>query len=443
MPITFRDFLTFPFNEGRGIRASQLEGKIDKNQIDSEFIKSVDNLLSGKLGFEWYLAIKNSQAFVPIDFIDESRINVKSEYPDMNLPIIPNDDYYFAAVAIPYTAREAALDYGGRVFGLNQLFDSGSIYRRQEIPIYLPNFNGTIPHRLFISRFGISPSTFLAASEWILSIRHRVSDYNRYWILSSDAQPDVSTYQNWNKSYTPLIELGDFEGGDKYLHLAVRQDIPPTSISIAAYGIANIFNSFRASGQFDDSDIDYQVYSSINRLDAATYSEKDLLILPERLDLAYYEAPTVLPDEALASNWYAGFYSWAKGDQQPENPVDAALINAGVGITESNSQQITMPDEGDAGGIYSPDDGENYVRFFVQPASFGAIAGIFSIPIITYASLSEIMTAAQLSWETHYTQQVNDVIINGVTHNVYLNRKNLDQWTSNAKGGETFLTFRS
>ena len=109
MPITLRDYLTFPFADGRGIRASQI-ADVDVPVLST----TVDDLKSGRLGYDWRFAVKRSQDFVGDDFVHLLE-SVSSEFPDLNRPAFAGVNTYFGAVAIPLAAPEAAVE---RVAGL-------------------------------------------------------------------------------------------------------------------------------------------------------------------------------------------------------------------------------------------------------------------------------------------------------------------------------------
>ena len=409
--------------------------------MDPAVIKDIDDLKTGRLGFSWYYAIKNSQTFGPIDFIDETRPNAVSEFPELQTPVLPDDGMnYFEGIAIPYTAREVIINEE-QVFGSgNQLDDDGYQFRRQENPSYIND----IPHRVFASRFWRHRRFSSASRELVLKIRQRVSDYTRFVLVDNNSIVGTPLGDAWESSIVPVVNIGDFQGSDKYVHFAVPIANAPDMVHLSSPATPNIFSLFRISGGETYNGVAYRYYSSNNRLDAATYSNEQLLILPERPNLLYHVDPLVLPDAAVGGTYYAGFFSWPKTTvPMPENPVTPAFIAAGVGVVSSTTQQVVMPTDSD-GGRYDPDSDNHYARFVAQPVTMDGIDGIYNVSgIPLYNALSEIEALAQTSWDSYWTVQPNTIMLSGIEHNVYLNRVSVNQWSSGGRSGERFLIFRS
>ncbi len=431
MPITLRDFLNFPFNGGRGIRADQIA------DVDVPVLaRNVDDIMSGRLGYTWrYAILFRSQSPSEADLVHQMH-SASSEFPELTTPEFTQEDTYFGAVAIPLAAPEAYVN-AERSLSAN-ILDRGSRYRRLQDPVYV---NG-VPHRVYVSRYYLRPS-WESGAQLTLVPRLRFSRYARYAISSvSSGHPAFS--DSWTRSNSPVLTLDGFAGQARHVHIAIPHGtVTPTRISLAAHGADNLAGAFTRAGSLLMIDgVPYAVYSSDNRLAAAAYSGRSIVVLPERADIPYYEAPTVLADAAVGFTWYAGFYDWPSSGRQPTNPVTAALINAGTGVSSSSTAQIVMPDDGD-GDPYQPDANRHYVRFLAQPSTAAAIDGLYSVPLITYDSLEAKQARATQWWTTSWNRQADDVVVNGVTYNVWLNRQTVSFWYSNPRSGERFHAFRS
>ena len=403
--------------------------------------QAIDDLKSGRLGYTWrYAILFRSQDPNGSDFV-HLLTSAASEFPELTTPEFSDENTYFGAVAIPLDEPEAFVNTGG---GFAQNILNPFTHRRLPDPVYIDDGIAVRPHRVWVGRFYLNPR-FESGRELELAPRPRLSRYPRY-VKATTTAAVPALDGSWQKSYSPVLPLGDWEGSSRYVHVALPHGTTPapTIIARVADGAANVASQFAAGPLRILSTAPYQVYSSNAALAEGVYSGQELVVLPERDDIAYYEAPTVLPNNAVGFTWYAGFYDWPRDmpASHPENPVTAALIAAGVGVSQSTTEQIVMPADSD-GGAYAPDDSRYYVRFLVQPASAGAVEGISSVPAITYSPLADIEAGAATNWSTYWTAQPDDVEIGGVPHNVFLNRRSVNHWSSSPSSGERFLVFRT
>lgn len=427
MPINFRGRIKFLFNKGKGI---------DKSQVDGfgELETDVLDLKSGKLGYNWYYAVKNSQDFVASDFTHLLE-GASSGFPELDVPAFTDANTYFGAMATPLDVPEAEVARGQ--FSGNLLEDTGYSYRRLLVPQYI----GGKPYRVYVGRRYLN--LFDSGAELRLTARIRLSAYNRFAISTPTSAMPTAISDAWARSTTPVIRLGDFGGSDRFLHIALPHGVgpAPTYAAVAVDGAVRIEDALTASNQLIfDGTVPYMVYTTNAALASSTYSGKDFIILPERDNIPYYVAPTTLANGDVSFTWYAGFYSFRAGSH-PENPIDAAFINAGVGVSESMMDQIVLPSDAD-GGLYQPDADRHYVRFVAQPATAAAIEGLYLIPLLTYFTQAEIEAAAATSFTTYWTEQTNTIEVAGQTYKAWLDRRSTSQWTPNGQSGERYHVFR-
>ena len=287
MPITLRDFLKFPFNGGKGVRASQI-ADVDVPALSGMVV----DLQNEKLPYKWRFAINKTQNFVGADF-RHLLLSTYSPYRELNLPTYTDSDY-FAGIAIPLDAPEGNI--------------STRYYRRREAPLYItaddPN-DPPVPHRLWISNNYLP--TRSSGSQLTLVPQLRLSRYSRYIAVTETAavpQDDDA----WRLSHSPVLSVQDFDGGARHVHIALPHGgAAPTDIRIATENSPNIVAQFPAAAlrQFAGESGPHQVYSSA-ALPAATYSERDLIVLPERAGIPYYVAPTDFTPVDVGFNWRAG-----------------------------------------------------------------------------------------------------------------------------------------
>ena len=428
MAINFRDNITFLFNRGRGIRAVQI-ADVDVPALHTR----VDDIKNQRLGFFWRFAVKRSQDFVEDDFLHLTESS-SSEYPELDVPVFAGVFTYFGAIVTPMNEPEASVRV---VAGFSSDFLAGN-YRRRLEPLYIND----VPHRLYIGRFYLTP-VFESGQELKLELRLRLSRYGRYVITTPTAAVPAFP-EGWTKSYSPVAGLGDFAGQDRFVHIALPHGAAPvpTYVSAAEDGASNIAGDLTLDGSLVFLDTTpYAVYSSDSALSAATYSGKDLVVLPERDGIFYHVAPTQLPNNPVGFTWYAGFYGFAAGSH-PLDPIDSDFISDGIGVSQSTMDQITMPDSGHDAS-YGIDRTLFYVRFIAQPASAATIEGVtVPVPTITYTSLADIQTVASNTFMNRWITQPNTVEINGVTYNVYLNRVSTNQYTRGGRDAEQMLVFR-
>ena len=433
MPITLRDYLTFPFNGGKGIRASQIA------DVDVPVLATnVDDLKTGRLGYTWRYAVRRSQDFTGDDFVHLLE-SAASGFPELTTPAFAGANTYFGAVAIPLAELEAAVEHD-RFFGIDIL--SGDFnYRRREEPLYILG----VPHRAWIGRFYLNPAS---DSELPLKLvpKPRLSRYPRYAIATAPA--GVPAFGDaWGKAYSPVVPTGSYSGS-RFVHLLLPHGTTPAPTWMAwnADGQGNIAGSFAATGvlQMVDS-IPYAEYSSAAALDQPADVD-ELIVLPERADIAYFSPPTVLDQSDLGFTWYAGFYGYTiSPHDHPENPVTTAVVQNADHVVSGSTPQLTLPGGPWDNSEYIPVPGVNtrYVRFIAQPQARDDVSGLIDIrlPYLSYDSLADVEASAEESFTRNWRLQANTVEIGGVTHEVWLNRQNQNLHNT-AFGGATIYTFR-
>ena len=433
MAITLRDFINFPFNNGKGIKAIQV-ADVDLPKID----KNVEALMTGRLGYVWKFAIDTTQNFTEDSFI-HLLTSASSEFPELISPTFTELDTYFYGIATPLNVSEASIIRSG---GYSQnLFDAG-VSRRIPIPLYINN----IPHRVYISNYHANP-LYQSAIEYILHPRLRLSGYKRY-VITTDLADFPTDSDEWSYSNTSVALLNNFNNVNKYCHIALPRGVAPEPnfISVSnpnAVNIANLFTINSSGTLLMVNNVPYDVYSSNVKLAYNIYSAKDLIILPERSNIQYYREPTTLTNNDIGFTYYAGFYNWTMGEAHPLEPVTEALINAGVGVSESTTEEIVMPMDSDE-AIYSPNNDNYYVRYILLPSAQDTITGIYQTPPITYQTLAEIMTWATNWWTEIWSAQPNNPIsIGGVNYDVFLNRQSISLWGSSPISGQRLHIFRT
>lgn len=393
----------------------------------------IDDINNAKLPYTWWYALAATQAPTEGDFVGVSAVASSSRYVDLDAPTFTTDDM-FGVFAVPLDAPEAQIVDAG--LGLGDLLSPFS-YRRLQAPLYISD----IPYRAYVSRQHI-----LAAADSGRRLRLvpqlRLSRYTRYAIATAGAAAPVFSAQ-WSMSDSPVVALGEWGGQDRYVHYLIPESIAaPTLVSRAVDGAANIASQFQDGALIQVGGESYRVRSTSAALQASDYSGQDLIILPERAGIEYYEAPTVLANMDLGYTWYAGFYSWARTAAHPDEPVADAFITAGAGVSQSTMDQIVMPTDMD-GGVYAPDAANVYVRFVATPVGQDAIVGLYSVPAITYRALADIQAGAANWWANSWTEQPNNpVSIGGVDCNVFLNRRSTSQWSPGGLSGERLHAFR-
>lgn len=435
MAITLRDFLAFPFNGGRGIRASQI-ADVDLPALDS----SVDAIKTGALGFEWYFAIKQTQDFRGGDFRPVVGRAVASSFPELEIPTISADSTWFGAIAWPIDTALAHVNKGD-FFSSDQI---DRVYRRQLEPVWIPGSDSVLrPCRVWKGRHWLS--TRDGGDELTFVPRPRYANYYRF----ADASVVAATSPNdpFTKSRTPQVALRDFGGLDRYLKVAVPEEQPdPTWISLATSGSANILGSFAKLGPIVIDTVACNLWVSDAPVDAATYSEGSLIILPERASVNYFEPPLVLDQADIGFTWYAGFYGYQITPfVHPANPVDAAVIQNVDHVVNGSTPQLTLPGGPFLNREYIPVPGANtrYVRFIAQPAAQHDVRGISDIrlPFLSYQSAVDFESGAVTSFTNNWRLQANEVDVGGTVYKVWLNRKSQNQH-QNAMAGSTIYTIR-
>ena len=436
MAVTIRDFFTFPFNSGRGIRAAQVEGVFPAAQLDPSVVGAVDDLKEGRLGFTWRFGLGfRNQSFDDADFLSLVT-GASSEYPELQTPEFAEEDTWFSKIATPLDAPEAEIVFGGAYFQNDILSVAGSTsYRRFREPGYI---NG-VPHRIYVSRLYARPWNY-SDVELRLTPRLRQSRYPRYATLSAFGSPPGFS-GDWSKSYSPVIPLGAFPGGaNQYAHVLLPHGVAPepTLIARAAAGSANIAAMFtRASSLEMVGNVPHAVYSSDAPLDAATYSGQDLVVLPERDGIRYYEPPTAFPNDDLGFTWYSGFYSRPSGG--PGALLARPILDDLVGNTDGNNlqievshvqgttRQLVLPDNNDGGAFAPTGTGNRFaVRFLVVPANV-VPTGLLTVPLITYEPLATFGEPFDHNWSRQWGPATDpnfpaptQITIGGVAHHVWI-----------------------
>ena len=414
---------------GGGLTLAQVNARIQSRVAPVE--EDVEDIKSGRVGFTWYHAYHSTQDFTGAIFEQSFGVE-ESEFDDITFSEFTLTTM-FDAFALPL--NEPDFQILGIGFFSSDILSSG--YRRQEEPIYI--FDE--PYKLFKSRYYIH--TAYSGDLLNLNLLHRLHRYSRYVAISDDTSVNTAN-ENRVKSYGPVQSLPDFGGIDKYVWFFVPTvAIVPTTVALAIEGSSNIFSDFVKQGsQFDIDGTRYYVYRSINKLAHGDYSGNDIYILPEHDDINYFVPPTIYPDADVGFDWYAGFYA---ANIEPElNPIDAALVLTGE---VSSSEQITMPTDAD-GGVYDPDypgrPGSRviWVRYIAQPEAQPEPTSAFIVPDFSYATLEELEATGV--WSSYWQEQPNNpIVINGVNHNVYLNRQSSNTHSTGGRSGEQLYIGRS
>ena len=212
MPITLRDYLTFPFNAGKGIRATQI-ADVDVPALST----TVDDLKTGRLGYTWRYAIKRGQDFDSDAFVHLLE-GASSGFPELVTPAFNDTDTYFGAVAIPLAEPEAAVLTDS---GFAQDILNNYTYRRLEEPVYILD----VPHRVWAGRFYLNP-LLRTASAHSSSPRRLACPGTR--VTPSRRRPTVvpAFGDIWSKSYSPVVPVGAYPGS-RFVHLLLPHGTAP------------------------------------------------------------------------------------------------------------------------------------------------------------------------------------------------------------------------
>ena len=266
---------------------------------------AVTNLQAGRLHYTWRFALGfRSQVFDEGDFM-HLLLSAASDFPQLVAPEFTEEDTFFGGIAIPLSAPLAGVVRGTGFSARDLLTDTGFYYRRVPEPLFIMG----VPHRVYVSRYHLTRRSDSGA-ELTLTPRPKVAAYPRYAIATVAAAAPAFD-DSWNKSYSPVIALGDFGGVARHVHVLLPHGtVPdPTLVMASVDGAANVAGAFmRAAGLYMIDGVPYAVRSS-GPLQPADYTNRDLIVLPQRDGVRYYEAPTTFPPQAVAFTWYMGFYA--------------------------------------------------------------------------------------------------------------------------------------
>ena len=339
-------------------------------------------------------------------------------------------DGSYLALAIPLEAPEASVNAGG-VFELLH-----SYVRRIREPFFI----GGVPYRLYLSLFPEAFTDFWNSQELVLTSR-RISAYARYVAVTDtpsvvDAGPVDGP--GWVRSSDPVLHIPDFGGSDKYVHFllptasALDPHPPiiapePEIVMLSAEGSPNLVGQF-PQGQlvFDGLGAVFHSYSSVDALPHGDYSGEDLIVLPERDDIQYFEPPFPWPDGDVGFTWYAGHYAGdftphppPGGFRLPENPIDAAAIQA---ASMSQSQRITLP-------AAFGDPNASHMLWFAHPVAETVEGVWYDWPDPYYRTPAEIAAEVAEQFQVlPWRVQPQDVDVGGVMYRVWLLSHNRNVW---------------
>ena len=427
MPITLRDYLTFPFNGGKGVRASQI-ADVDVPGLDG----NVADLMAGRLGYRWYAAIRRADHNFSGDDFQQLIEGASSDLRELTFPEFGADFTFLGAVATPLSAPEAQILYERSRFVVYDLTADSGVRRwlRVRAPVYILGD----PYRFYVSGTFLSASSGFSGAAINLTQRPVLSSYPRYAISTDSADfPDFDA--SWASSPSPVITVNDYSGA-RYLHLLLPHGTAPdpTMVSWAEDGAANI--PVTSSGLLTPirgtvhsrhtSEAPVAQPAGINRL----------VVLPERTGIGYWNPPLVFSDADLGFTYYGGFFTWPSGFA-PTNPVDATVLAASE-TAASTTETITLPSDTD-GGNYDPGVG-TYVAFVAQPQSAGDITGIYSLTPFTSVDLATVQTLAAAELAADWQSQPMAVDWNGVMYDVWLNNRPGGILTRGQSGQRLYIT---
>ena len=402
-----------------------------------EVTRKVDDILAGKLGYTWYFAIKETQDFTGDDFVHELGgriITSNSEFPDLVTPEFDEVNTFFGAIAIPLDIHDGEISTGAI------LHDQGYIYNLSYRRLMEPVFIHDRPYKVYVGLFMLNPEFYsLAARRW--ESRPVVYPWLPMYAIATETPQAPDFSDDWIRSNTPILNLPDFGGVDRYVHILRRANPDPNIIMLNESGSMNIVNSFeRGFTPIMANGLALYPFTSNVALSHGDYSSQELIVLPNRSDISYFSPPTVFADEDIGFTWYAGFYSRPAGGSAPilDRPIiDELQSNSGVGTnigdvdySMSTRRQLVLPDNND-GGRYQPSGNNRYaVRFIAIPVGVAQPSGLLEMLRTDYRTEESIVEASETEWVDNWRHQrgtpgsvgPTPIMINGVEYYVYHNR---------------------
>ena len=427
MPITLRDFLSFPFNGGRGIRASQI-ADVDVPALH----RSVSDVIAGRLGYRWYAAIRRvDHGFTGDDFVQLVN-GARSDFPELTFPEFAAAETFLGALATPLNAPEALVEHAlGRFLVYELTADSGlRRWWRVRSPVYILGD----PYRFYVSPYFLSGPSQFSGATFKLTPRPALSSYDRYAVATDSAVfPDFG--DSWSHSSSPVMRVDSFSGS-RYVHLLLPHGTAPapTSVTWAEDGAANIPVT-RLSGLAMIDGVVFARYTADAQVSQPANVGR-LVVLPERDGIGYWEQPFVFPSDDVGFTWHGGFFRIPTGFA-PSNPVDALALADGDTVA-STTHTITLPSDAD-GGDYNPDTG-TYVAWVAQPQSAADVNGIHSAGPFSYGTLADFQTRAATELAGKWQRQPEAAEWNGAMYDVWLNNRPGGILTRGQSGQRLYVT---
>ena len=241
MAITLRDFLTFPFNNGRGIRANQIDGLIPTSQL-SGLIQA--NQLAGSAGFPSY--------FSGLDYIAADNHLVATLFPDASLrPTWPSITYFVLPANVGRKQDALSLTFTGATPPVYPILDVHGNAVSAEL----------LSPGDVLGLLRVSPTSV----RFFQPLPVRPQDYNILATISADAILDaseiVAATSSGNNMITPPLWVE--ADGNRHIYHGVPNDTPDI-VGIEVSGINQIFAYVRVAGTQDSGAIPYKWWRSFN-----------------------------------------------------------------------------------------------------------------------------------------------------------------------------------
>ena len=289
---------------------------------------SVDDILAGKLGYRWYAAVRRTdQSFSGSDF-QHSLEGSYSGFPELVFPEYTADNYtYIGAVATPLGVPEAHVyhyPFGPGGFGGPVIYDltadsgRGRFQRLRE-----PLFIGGVPYRVYVSGSYLFTSSNYSGATITLESRPQLASYDRY-ARATTGQAVPSYDSKWSQSTSAVVPVGGYTGS-QYLHLLLLHGTAPapTMVMWSQDGASNI--PVTATGSLQNiNGVQYAEYTSDTPV-AMPGGVNDLIVLPERDGIGYWNTPFPIPNADVGFTYQAGFYHQTT-QFPPTSPIDAAVL---------------------------------------------------------------------------------------------------------------------